>query len=125
MARHNDIGKWGEQMAVDRLTTEGWAIRERNWRMGHLEVDIIAQKDGTLVFAEVKTRSELGIDPLEAVDRRKMAHMATSAAAYMAQKGLDIWNVRFDIFAVCGTPEDGYTLEHVADAFDPPRKYYG
>ena len=124
MARHNELGKWGEQMAVDLLTTEGWAIRERNWRLGHLEIDIIAQKDDMLVFAEVKTRSEQEADPLESVGRRKMSHMATSASAYMSRHGLDRMNVRFDIFAVSGTPGDGYTVEHVADAFEAPQRYY-
>ena len=56
MARHNDIGKWGENIACDILVGKGYAIIERNWRLNHLEIDIIASKGSRIVFAEVKTR---------------------------------------------------------------------
>ncbi len=122
MARHNELGKWGEQLAVDRLVDDGFAILQRNWRMGHLEIDIIARKDATVVFAEVKTRAEKDLDPLEAVDKRKIAHMVRAAEAYLKAKDWP-YQVRFDLFAVNGTPDD-YTLEHIPDAFYPPLRTY-
>ncbi len=121
MTRHNDLGKWGEQLAVDILAADGWSILERNWRMGHLELDIVAQKNEKIVFAEVKTRAEMDIDPLEAVDKRKITNMVRSAEAYMARTGLD-FEARFDLFAINGTPDGEYTVDHIPDAFDPPLK---
>ncbi len=122
MARHNELGKWGEQLAVDRLVDDGFAILHRNWRMGHLEIDIIARKDATVVFAEVKTRAEKDFDPLEAVDKRKIAHMVRAAEAYLKAKDWP-YQVRFDLFAINGSPDD-YTLEHIPDAFYPPLRTY-
>ncbi len=122
MARHNELGKWGEQLAVDRLVDDGFAILHQNWRMGHLEIDIIARKDATVVFAEVKTRAEKDLDPLEAVDKRKIAHMVRAAEAYLKAKDWP-YQVRFDLFAINGTPDD-YTLEHIPDAFYPPLRTY-
>lgn len=58
MARHNDMGKWGENVAADYLRRNGYVIRERDWRSGKRDIDIIAvTPDGiTVVFVEVKTR---------------------------------------------------------------------
>lgn len=122
MARHNELGKWGEQLAVDALIDQGYSIVEQNWRLGHLEIDIIALKNEVLVFAEVKTRSELDVDPLEAVNKRKISHMVKSAETYLQMKPLP-YQVRFDLFAINGTPDD-YRIEHVPDAFYPSLKTY-
>lgn len=56
MARHNEFGSWGEDMAVRYMQERGFEIVERNWRNGHKEIDIIAQREDTLYFVEVKTR---------------------------------------------------------------------
>ena len=53
MARHNDLGKWGEQLAADLLVTKGYAIAERNWRAGNMEIDIVAMKGARVVFCPV------------------------------------------------------------------------
>jgi putative endonuclease len=57
MARHNDLGKKGEQIAIDFLVNTGAVILERNWRFLRAEIDIIFLDNKTLVLAEVKTRS--------------------------------------------------------------------
>ncbi len=56
MALHNDFGRWGEDLVADYLAKQGFEILARNWHHEHKEVDIIAQKDDTLYFVEVKTR---------------------------------------------------------------------
>ena len=56
MAKHNDLGKMGEDLAVQYLTDKGYEILERNWRNKHKEIDIIAKDGETLVIVEVKTR---------------------------------------------------------------------
>ncbi|HIC33059.1 MAG TPA: DUF91 domain-containing protein, partial [Flavobacteriaceae bacterium] len=57
MASHNELGKKGEQLAVDFLIESGYDIIERNYRFNKAEVDIIAQKKDVLAIIEVKTRS--------------------------------------------------------------------
>ena len=59
MAEHNDFGKAGEHAAVVYLEDHGYIIRDRNWRQGHLELDIVSMLNVTLVIVEVKTRKKL------------------------------------------------------------------
>lgn len=118
MAKHNQTGKWGEDLAVDYLVSQGYAIVERNWHVGDYEVDIIAEKEGVMSFVEVKTRTDIDMDPFEAVDGKKKRRLAVSANAYV-----DIHQVcheiQFDIIGIAGTDEN-YRLEHIPDAFEPP-----
>ena len=122
MARHNQIGQWGESLAVDYLTEHGYAIVERNWRNHKMEIDIIAMKDDMLVVCEVKTRSSKDEDPLDAVDGKKILSMVRAAEAYVRMNDIP-HQVRFDLFAIAGTPDD-HVFEHVPDAFYPPLKTY-
>lgn len=124
MAIHNELGKWGEQLACDHLVARGCAIRDRNWRMGRYEIDIVAMQSTTIVFCEVKTRSNPDDDPLEAVDDRRIAHMVASAQVYMEAFGLECLDVRFDLFGIRGTPDSGHDIEYIPDAFDVPLTTY-
>ena len=56
MAEHNETGTKGEELASDFLKNKGYTILETNYRLNHLEADIIAKISNTLVVAEVKTR---------------------------------------------------------------------
>ena len=56
MAAHNDLGKWGEDLAADYLRDKGYVIIDRDWKSGHHDLDIVAKEDETLVIVEVKTR---------------------------------------------------------------------
>ena len=73
MAKHNILGKDGEDAAVDYLVAHGYTLHERDWRVGHMDLDIIAEKDGEIVFVEVKTRQtdDYG-SPEDAVTDKKM-----------------------------------------------------
>lgn len=122
MAQHNRTGKWGENVAIDCLVAKGYAIRDTNWRLGHLELDIVAMKGDRLVFVEVKTRSNPDDDPIDAVDRRKILRIVRAANAYINMKGLP-HEPQFDIIGISGTQE-AHTVEHIPDAFLPPLKAY-
>ena len=122
MARHNDLGKWGEQIACDTLVAAGCAIVDRNWRIGHYEIDIVAMRGDRLIFVEVKTRSGHDIDPLDAVDRNKINHMVRSANKYLEINRFP-HDIQFDLIAVTGDPDD-YKVDHIPDAFYPPLRTY-
>jgi len=122
MAEIHSLGKWGEQVVADHLVADGYAIVERNWRLNHLEVDIIATRGNEIAFVEVKTRRDDGADPLEAIDRRKIMHMVSAANAYLRMCRVPL-RPRFDVAAVVGDPHS-YKLNYIADAFLPPLRTY-
>jgi putative endonuclease len=119
MAAHNELGKSGEEAAVAYLAQHGYSIRHRNWRIHRLELDIVAEKAGCLVFIEVKTRRDTRyIDPQEAVDWRKIRRLSNAADAYVRFFRLNN-PIRFDIIAVVGqTPP--FQITHIKDAISPP-----
>ncbi|MDE6036690.1 MAG: YraN family protein [Duncaniella sp.] len=117
MSAHNELGKWGEEVARDYLLTRGYAIDGVNQRIGRVEIDFIARKDNRICFVEVKTRSTDIVDPVEAIDRTKRQRMVSAADMYM--RGVDIaLEPQFDLIFIIGGP-DGYELEHIEDAFYP------
>ena len=121
MATHNDLGKWGEQRAVEYLEDKGYTICHRNWRIGHRDLDITALTEDreTLAIVEVKTRSDdTYMLPEEAVDWRKMRNLAIAANAYVRRYQISC-DVRFDIISVLRMG-DQVKIEHLENAFLPP-----
>lgn len=111
-----DLGKAGEDLAVEYLVNKGYRILERNWRSGHKEIDIIALDGNTLVAVEVKTRkSNTYGEPDIAVGAMKQQMLVWAADAYVRYKNLDI-DVRFDIISILFTETD-QKIEHIEDAF--------
>lgn len=116
MAKHNEIGKLGEAMALDYLKQNGYAILETNWRMGRLEADIIAYQEGVIVLVEVKTRSSQGFGaPENFVDVEKQKACVALANAYTRTHWRDE-EVRFDIISVSFSGEQ-HELKHFVNAF--------
>lgn len=118
MAKHNELGKHGEELAVQYLTEKGYEILECNWRNIHKEIDIIAKKDNVLVVVEVKTRqSEEYGEPDIAVTRQKQTRLISAANAYLFQNELDI-NTRFDVISIVMKDKEPL-IDHIEDAFLP------
>ena len=118
MAKHNDFGKLGEELAVNYLIGKGYEILERNWRNIHKEIDIIAKDGKDLVVVEVKTRqSDENGEPDMAVTRQKQTHLISAANAYLFQNRLDI-NTRFDIISII-MKDNSPVINHIEDAFLP------
>ncbi len=92
------IGDFGETIAVKYLLKNGYKILRRNFKLKFGEIDIIAKKDGCIVFTEVKTRrsSRFG-EPSEYVDYRKQMRIKKTASCYA-----DMINdeIRFDVIEV-------------------------
>ena len=85
MARHNDFGKWGEEIAADYLLQHGFEILARNWRHEHKEIDIIAQHDAQLYFVEVKTRHGEEWNAEEAITPQKRTLLWRAMVAWKNQ----------------------------------------
>lgn len=116
MAEHNELGKFGEELAVAFLQKEGYAILETNWTFQKAEVDIIAQKNSVLAVVEVKTRSsiEFGL-PQDFVKPKKIQLLVKAVNEYIVSNDLEA-EVRFDIIAIYKEGKD-YRIEHIMDAF--------
>lgn len=116
MAIHNELGKLGEELAVEYLQKEGYEILATNWVFQKAEVDIIALKGETLAVVEVKTRSsiEFGL-PQEFVKSKKIQLLVKAINEYVIVKNLDV-NVRFDIISIHKNDEN-FTINHLIDAF--------
>lgn len=116
MAKHNELGEWGEQLAQNHLKEKGYAILETNWRLGKLEADIIAYKDGEIVFVEVKTRSSDRYgEPQEFVDMRKGRSYLKLANAYIQQHHRQE-TCRLDVIAIL-VKDSSYEINHIENAF--------
>ena len=117
MAAHNELGKWGEQAAIDYLLQRGYDILERDWKSGHRDLDIIAMDGDTLVFVEVKTRSNRDyMDPVEAVGYQKIRNLQQAANHYVKYRHADC-DIRFDIISVVGSEGAEPEIDHLKDAF--------
>ncbi|MDO6674345.1 YraN family protein [Tenacibaculum sp. 1_MG-2023] len=116
MAEHNELGKKGEQLAIDYLVKKGYTIVEKNYRFQKAEVDIIAKKEGTLAVVEVKTRSTAYFgNPQDFVNPKKIKLLVTAIDNYVTKNDLDV-EIRFDVIAVI-KQQNEFVIEHIEDAF--------
>lgn len=118
-----DALKWGKQaenIVCEFLISKGYTVRERNWRpkTSKSEIDLIAQKDDTLIFVEVKARSDKDVDPSDAVTAEKIKNVVRGANSYLQAQDFDFF-YRFDVASVSGNIND-YKLDYLEDAFLPP-----
>src|SRR5688572_3145497 len=92
---HIKLGQSGEMQAREYLSGQGYKILHTNWVFQKAEIDIIAEKEGEIIFTEVKTRrTPYSGYPEEAVNPRKQKHLQRAAEAYVNEKNLNC-NVRF------------------------------
>jgi len=124
----NPIGIKGEEEAAKILKKKNLSILEHNWRMGHLEVDLIAENTKEIVFVEVKARTTTygDLQPEEYVDENKKKRMIAAANAYIKFHHVNK-TPRFDIIGIIVNPE---TLEvtyrsHLENVFQPQVRTVG
>ncbi len=118
MAQHNDLGKQGEEIAINYLTKNGYKIIKTNWRFGKLEIDIIARINDILVFVEVKTRSaDYWVEPEYTLTKKQQGFLIKAANAFIDMNYYDM-EARFDVFSIVMHPK-GHEIKHIDDAFYP------
>lgn len=115
MAAHNELGRWGEDLAAAFLEEKGYAIIERDWKSGHHDLDIVAKDGSTLVIVEVKTRrNRLYGNPEEAIDYRKRRSLLSAINHYTKSHRI-YSNVRFDIISIVGNIGEKSEIDHIID----------
>ncbi|MGN1360548.1 MAG: YraN family protein [Kiritimatiellia bacterium] len=111
------LGRWGEGIAAEHLRREGYFILGRNVRVPpHGEIDLVARKEGTLAFVEVKTRrDERYIRPADAVNAEKRRNISRAVRGFLRKASFPGLLYRCDIVEVVGLPEQGAPLvRHLA-----------
>jgi putative endonuclease len=112
------LGREGETAAVRFLEKKGWSVLARGFRWRRGEIDVVARDGETLVFVEVKTRTDPEHGPPEAaVTFAKRRQIRRVAAAYLAVHGLEASACRFDVLAVEFEADGRPRVRHLADAF--------
>lgn len=107
------VGIIGEKIAQGFLVNKGYEIIETNFYTKKGEIDIIAQKDGCIIFVEVKTRTSLNFGtPAMAVNATKKKHIKLVAKIFLYLNKLENFNVRFDVIEIF--INDGkYRINHI------------
>lgn len=107
-----DIGGRGEDIAMQWLRDRGYLIVERNWRIGHYEIDIIAQHYDTLHFVEVKTRRDSGWQSAyDSINESKKRSLRRGAMAFRTIRRIQL-NLQFDLIAVTVDALGNHTVEY-------------
>ena len=116
MAKHNETGLKGEQIAENFLLKKGYNILHKNHRFEKKEIDIIAQKDDILVFAEVKTRKSFYYGfPEEYVNLKKQDFMKQAALAFTTENP-QYGQIRFDVISIQFDKDRVKDIVHFEDA---------
>lgn len=109
-----ELGRAGEDLAAAHLKARGWQVIERNLRLRHGELDIVALDRTTLVFLEVKTRRSFvtGV-PQAAVTPTKLRRLRRLAGEYLMERSTPHRDVRIDVVAVHAQLDGAFWLEHL------------
>lgn len=111
-----DTGKEGEGIAKDYMQKKGYKLINQNYRYKKAEIDLIFQKEGLLIFVEVKFRSNdaFGL-PEETVSNDQQDRIVAAAEHYIVETD---WqeDIRFDIIAILATKKE-FDIQHFEDAF--------
>src|SRR5262245_6463284 len=101
MAESHELGRRSESIAAQYLLARGYHIVERNYRVGHKEIDLIVRLRNTIAFVEVKARAGPRYGhPLEAITWAKRREVAYVARVWIAANGRQELSYRFDAIAV-------------------------
>lgn len=117
-----ELGRIGEDIACRYLEDMGHTILARNWRSGHLEIDIVSLAKDGIHFVEVKTRRRnIQAAPQESVGPTKQSRITKAALSFLkSKKGLPYGNheCSFDVVAIT-LEKNGTKLEWIPQAYIP------
>jgi putative endonuclease len=99
--KRKETGTIGENIAADYLSKHGYNIHERNYCTREGEIDIIAEKEGTLVFFEVRAKTGRAFGSAEeSITERKKKRLVALAEAYLSDSGEQPDSCRIDLIAI-------------------------
>lgn len=111
------LGRYGESLAADHLSSQGMQIVARNWRCDVGEIDIVARDGAVVVFCEVRTRSsERFGTPLSSVTPAKFSRLHTLAIRWLVAHGLRGSAFRIDVIGVIKPAHGAVVVRHIRGA---------
>jgi putative endonuclease len=117
ITRH-DLGQKGEDIALRFLKKKRYKIAATRYRQYRGEIDIIAYDKKTLVFVEVKTRSDISFgSPEESVNSSKQNQIKKIAQGYLSIHNQEDMECRFDVISIQYNSNKEYTIHHIKTAF--------
>ena len=117
MARKDELGRHGENLAAEYLISQGMQLVERNWRCSIGEIDLVMTDGTVIVFAEVKTRSSTRYGhPFEAITVTKLARLRHLAVSWCIEHETRA-PIRIDAVGVIVPPGGDTTIEHLRNVF--------
>jgi len=117
-----DLGKKGEDVALEYLLQRGMQLLERNWRCGHKEIDLIMLEGDCIRFVEVRSREYPSVvDPFESITLPKRRKIISAARGYLAGKGRGLSGGKEAAFDVVSILFNGelFELKYIREAFGP------
>ena len=98
------LGIAGEDAAAAWYESNGYDVVARNWRCREGELDLVARRNRTIVFCEVKARvNDVFAVPAEAVNHLKRQRLRVLAGKWLEEYPVKIREIRFDVVSVIGT----------------------
>jgi putative endonuclease len=112
MAQHIQLGILGENVAVNYLLANNYTILHTNWRLRKYEVDIVAHKNNTLIFVEVKTRTSIIHNVNDVITRAKQKQLIDALHNYCVLNNI-MYDAQIDVLLI----NTNNKVEHIHDAF--------
>ena len=109
------LGQWGEDLAARELRRRGYAVLERNQRVGRGEVDLVARHGRAVVLVEVKTRRDSAFgEARDAISTAKARRLVALGRRYAQSVGATDW--RIDVVAIDIAPDGSHTVDVIENA---------
>lgn len=125
MSESGEIGRRAEGLALEFLEEKGLILLDRNWRVGHKELDLLmkstneATEEQRLHVIEVRSLSEPNLQlPFETVDIKKQRAVISAASAYIYRNQI-MCETQFDIVSVLFEKDGNIRIDYLPEAFNP------
>lgn len=113
-----ELGRYGEQRAVQYLKQKGYRIICTNYYTRYGELDIVCQKQGEIIFVEVKTRKTKSYgSPEESITYKKMQNIKKAALKYLHENPIAFRGLRFDVISIFIDDQAKENINHIENAF--------
>ena len=104
-------------MAVAYLKEQGYCLIEKNWRFRNFEIDIVAKNGSTLIFVEVKSRTNSILSTVDIITSAQKKRIIKAANHYIQKNEIDL-NIRFDFIFIDNSSKNP-KLRHFKEFFTP------
>ena len=112
------LGKHGEERAAHYLKKNGYRICKTNYYTRYGELDIVCEKNGEIIFVEVKTRKTTSYGtPEESITYKKTQHIKKAAIIYLNEYEKAFRGIRFDVITIFIDQQGKETINHIENAF--------